>query len=358
MADILDSTTYKSASMQQMCRDLVSFVHSTAPIFFWGETGSGMGFYARAIHNASARIGKFLTIPCFSLDENTVQQQFLGVNDQNGWLEEAHNGTIFLKRVAEAPLTVQQTFLHLIDTQTGDGLIEFSRKGSTERLQVNVRFIYSTANDLNIAIQDGLLRRDLVDEIKKIGRTIYLPPLRDRKEDIAGIVEGLFEELNEQYHQQVSSVDKQALDLLDNYNWPGNVGELRRVLGSIFSQYSGIAAISAQHIPEYIAKPKIIGDSYLFTLKDNERFKGKILSHFLHVQRDKSEFRINTGDLVEITRIEDTSFAPPKLKHFEFKLKDGSQLAGKILDKTITVKTSFDASHQINVQDLYAVVIS
>jgi hypothetical protein len=61
---------------------------------------------------------------------------------------------------------------------------------------------------------------------------------------------------------------------------------------------------------------------------------------------------------VEIVRVEDTNFAPPKLKHFEIKLKDGSQLAGKILDTTITVKTSFDESHPINVQDLYAVILS
>jgi DNA-binding NtrC family response regulator len=356
MAGILDSTTYNSAAMQQLCRDLGPFVHSAAPIFFWGETGTGMGFFAKALHNAS-RTGKFLTIPCFSLDEDTIQQQFLGANDQSGWLEEAHNGTIFLKRVAEAPLTVQQTFLRLIDTQTGDGMIKFSRKGGTESLQVNVRFIYSTAKDLNVAMQDGLLRRDLIDEIKKLGKTIHLPPLRDRKEDIADIIESLIKELNEQHHQ-VSSIDKQALDLLTRYNWPGNVRELSRVLSSIFSQYSGITKILVQHLPEYIGKPGTIGDEYFFTLKDNERFKGKFVSRSLHIQRDNSKFQIKTENLAEIVRVDDTSFAPPKLKHFEIKLEDGSQLAGMILDKTIMVATSFDKSHQINVQDLYAVVIS
>jgi transcriptional regulator with PAS, ATPase and Fis domain len=209
-----------------------------------------------------------------------------------------------------------------------------------------------------VAIQDGLLRRDLVDEIKKLGRAIHLPPLRDRKEDIPNIIETLFEELNEQHQQQVSSIDTQALDLLIRYNWPANVSELRRVLSSIFSQYPGITEISAEYLPEYIGKPGTIGDEYIFTLKGNERFKGKFVSHSLQMQRDKSKFHIKTSELAEIVRVEDTSFAPPKLKHFEIKLKDGSQLAGMIRDKTFIVETSFDKSHQINIQDLYAIVIS
>ncbi len=357
MADILDSTTYKSAAMQQMCKDLAPFIHSVAPIFFWGETGSGMGFYARVLHDKS-RTGKFLTIPCFSLDETTVQQQFLGMNDQSGWLEEAHNGTIFLKRIAEVSVTVQQTFLHLIDAQTSDGLIEFSRKGSTETVQVNVRFICSTANDLNMAVQDGLIRRDLIDEIRKLGKIIRVPPLRERKDDIVDIVEALREELNLKHQQQVSSIDKQVLSRLTNYSWPGNVGELRRVLDGIFSQYPEISHISVEHIPEYIAKPQSTGDEYIFQLKDKERFKGTFVSSSLRIQRDTSEFRINTRELAEIVRVEDTSFAPPKLKHFEIKLKDGSRLAGKILDQTIIVETSFDPHHHINVQDLSSVSIS
>ena len=119
-----------------------------------------------------------------------------------------------------------------------------------------------------------------------------------------------------------------------------------------------ITEISAEHLPEHIGKPGSLGDEYFFTLKNNERFKGKFVSRSLHIQRDKSEFQIKTENLVEIARVDDTSFAPPKLKHFEIKLEDGSQLAGRILDKTIMVETSFDKSHQINVQDLYAVVIS
>ena len=357
MAKPLKEITSISEIMQQVQKDLEPLIHSAAPLLFWGETGAGASFYAKTIHRAS-RTGKFITIPCFSIDETTVQQRFLGNTDQKGWLEEAHNGTIFFKRVVETPLAAQPTLHHLITTQSVDGRIEFSRKGSTETQLVNVRFMFSAPNDFDIALQEGLLLRDFIDEIRKLGKIIRIPALREHKEDIAEIAQHLLKQLYQGEHSPLLTIDKQAMTLLTTYNWPGNVYELKRVLSSIISTNPGITAISAEQIPEYIAKPKTTGDRYTFKLKDGERFKGKILSHVLRVRRDKSKFRLNSADLVEILRVEDHRFAPPKLKHYAFKLKDGSQIAGMLLDKTIDVETSFDAFHQINVEDLESVIIS
>lgn len=357
MANLLEQNAYSSSAIQQMHKELAPFINSAAPLFFWGETGTGMGYYARLIHEAS-RNGKLLTIPCFSLDDDSVQQQFLGSADQGGWLEEAHDGTIFLKRIAETSLTVQRTLLHLVATQTTDGIIEFARKGQTERVQVNVRFIYSSANDFNAAIQDDLLLRDLVDEMKHLGKIFRIPPLRERKEDIAIIIDTLLQELNPKYGQHITSVDKKALKLLNSYSWPGNVGELRRVLDNVCSQFPGISTIFAEHIPDYVANPAITGDKYSFRLRNDERFQGKILTSYLNVKRDESKFHIKTVDLVEILRVDDEQFTPPKLKHFILKLKDGSQLAAQILDEAIKVRTSFDRSHLVKIQDLYSLLIS
>ena len=194
MADLLDKVIYKSEVMQQLRKDLGPFIDSATSILFWGETKSGMGFFARAIHENSRRTGEFLVIPGFSLDEDTVKQLFLGVDDHSGWLEDAHNGTIFLKRLCETSPAVQQFLLQLIGTQSADGRIQFSRKGMTEGLEVNVRFTYSMTHDFNTAVQDELLRRDFADEIKKRGKIIHLPPLRERKEDIISIAENFFED--------------------------------------------------------------------------------------------------------------------------------------------------------------------
>jgi DNA-binding NtrC family response regulator len=358
MAILLDKVIHHSAPMQQIRQELAPFIDSAISILFWGDPGSGMGFYARAIHEVSSRKGKFLKIPGFSVDEDTVEQQFLGIEDQPGWLEEADQGTIFLTRVSEASPAVQQFVLQLIKNQSGEGYIQFSRKSRTEQLEVNVRFIYSMAYDFDAAIQDGVLRRDLANAIKKRGKIIHHPSLRDRKEDIIGIAENFFEQFNQDYHQNISAIDENAQTILTNYIWPGNIDELKRVIEGIFAQHPGITTITAEHIPDYVKNLRLTGDKYSFKLKDDVKFTGVIRSTSLKIQTDARKLILNTDDVAEIIRVEDTNFAPPKFKHFVFKLKNGSQITGTILDKTMTIETPFDRHFQINLQDLYSVFLS
>ena len=153
MENLLEKMIHHSEAMQQVHREIGPFIESAAPILFWGETGSGMEFYAKAIHEASGRTGKFLTIPGFALDADTVKQQFLGIDNRQGWLEEADKGTIFIKRISETSPEVQQILLHLLGNRSVDGRLQFSRKGSTETLEVNVRFIFSMAHNFNMALQ-------------------------------------------------------------------------------------------------------------------------------------------------------------------------------------------------------------
>lgn len=359
MADLLDKVIYNSEVMQQLRKDLGPFIDSATSILFWGETKSGMGFFARAIHENSRRTGEFLVIPGFSLDEDTVKQLFLGVDDHPGWLEDAHNGTIFLKRICETSPAVQQFLLQLIGTQSADGRIQFSRKGMTEGLEVNVRFTYSMTHDFNTAVQDELLRRDFADEIKKRGKIIHLPPLRERKEDIISIAENFFEELNPKYNHHISSINEEARDILTNYIWPGNIDGLKRVIEGIFCQYPDITTITAEHIPEHIKNPEITGDQHSFKLKDDVKFVGKILLPLeLRIQTESKIVSLNHEDVVEIIRVENTKFAPPKFRHFVFKLKDGSQITGKFLDLKMIVLTSFDPDYEIITQDIYSVFLS
>lgn len=357
MADLLNKIVYNSAAIQDVRKELVPCIDSAASILFWGETGSGMGFYAKAIHEASLRKGNFLKIPGFSLDEDTVKQQFIGVDEQPGWLEEAHNGTIFLKRISEASLAVQQILLSLIGNQSVDGRIQFSRKGRAESVEVNVRFIYSMTHEFAMAVQDKLLHRDLIDIIEKRGKIIYLPPLRRRKEDIISIVQNFLEEFNAKYTQHVSTIDESAQTILTNYIWPGNIDELKRTIETIFLQNPGITTITEEQIPEHVKELKIKGDHYSFKLKDGAKFKGKILSPFLKIETENKKLKLNTGDLVEIIRIEDTRFAPPKFRHYVFKFKDGDQIAGNIIDTTMELETPFDPGYQINPQDLYSIYL-
>lgn len=353
----LESLIHHSKVMQQIDKELRPFIDSAAPLLFWGERRSGIGFYARTIHAVSSRYGKFVAIPAFSIDEDTVKQQFFGNGDEPGWLEEAHQGTIFLKRLQEVPLKAQHVLFQLIDNQGSDGRIQFSRKGRTNSQEVNVRFIFSLTHDLNTAIQDGLLAHDLIDELKKSGKIVRMPPLRERREDIIGIAQNFFEDFNQQFQQNITGIDTQAQQILTDYNWPGNIDELKRTIESIFAHAAGISEITAEQLPEHIQKPAVTGDKYSFKLKNDIRFVGKILMPvFLQFETEHQKHRLNIENIVEILRVEDTKFAPPKFKHFAVKLNDGSCLTGKIKDPKLLVSASFDPNYEVQTQDIYSII--
>lgn len=360
MKNFQDNIICRSTVMQQVCKKLDPLVHSAVPLIFWGATGSGAAFYARAIHEAS-REGKFLKIPCISLGEDKIKEQLFGVGDRRGWLEEADNGTILFRLLKGSSPAVQQILYHLLSLQSVNGCLEFSRMGRVEQVEVNVRLIFSLAGDFDVVFQDRLLDRDLMDFMRKHAEIIRIPPLRERKEDIIPLVYDLFEDLNEKYHQHVSAIEPKARKLLTQYHWPGNINELKQVMTDIFSRYSRITTIAAEHLPAHLKNSKITGSKYFFELKGNERFIGKIRSRSLRVRstlQKHSIHRIDTRTVVKILREEDTRFSPPKMKHFALTLKDGSHLPVMILDKTMKVETSFDPAYQINVQDLHEVVLS
>jgi DNA-binding NtrC family response regulator len=353
----LEKVVYTSQVMQELQQELKPVVDTAASLLFWGETGCGMGFLARMIHKSSSRTGAFLRIPGFTLDEDTVVQQLIGVDDQPGWLEEADKGTIFLKRISEASPEVQNILISVIGNQSVDGRLQFSRKGRSETREVNVRFIYSMAHDFKTALQDNLLRRNLVEMIEARGKILRLPPLRERKKDLLAIVRNFLQEFNRKYSRDIFDVDKAALALLTNYIWPGNIDELKRVIDNIFTQHPEITTITTQHIPEHIRTTQITGTEYSFKLKNDVKFKGQILSHFLRIQTDTKRLKLNTHDIAEIVRVEDTTFKPPKFKHFLFRFKDGNQITGTMTDKTLRVATSFDADYQITLQDVKSIYL-
>ena len=114
MGSLSEKIVANSEAMQKVQHEVGPFVDAGTPLLFWGETKSGMGYYARSIHEACPRTGKFVVIPGFSIDDDTLKQQFLGAGDEPGWVEEAHNGTIFVRRISETSPLVQQTLLQLI----------------------------------------------------------------------------------------------------------------------------------------------------------------------------------------------------------------------------------------------------
>ncbi len=359
MEKILNNVMFESEAMQQILREIGPYIESAASILLYGETGSGMGFLAQAIHHASGRPGKFLAIPGFALEKQTTKQQFLGIEDRPGWLEEADKGTIFLKRLSEMELDIQEQLLHILSNRSVDGRLQFPRIGRTEKVEVNNRFIFSMAHDLNIAIQDELTSRRFIDEIQRHGgKIVRLPALRERKSDIIAIATHLVANFAKKYGTPAAGISDSAKNVLLNYNWPGNIEELKQIIETIITKDRSIVEVSHEHLPDYIIHPEVTGEyNYRLKMKDDAKFIAAIISASLNLQTEQKKLRIDTKEIQEIRRVEDASFAPPKFRHFVVRLKDGSQLTGKILDKKLLLHTSFDPSYEIDPQNIASLYV-
>ncbi|MGD0845241.1 MAG: sigma 54-interacting transcriptional regulator [Geobacteraceae bacterium] len=201
-------------------------------VLLLGETGTGKGVVARAIHSSSARKERpMITVNCTAMPANLIESElfgrekgaFTGANArQIGRFELADHGTIFLDEIGEMPLELQSKLLRVIQ----DG--EFERLGSPRSIKVNVRIIAASNRDLEEEIRAGRFREDLFYRLNVFPITI--PPLRQRKEDIPLLVNHFVAKFNKKTGKKIVTVSQETLDALQEYHWPGNVRELESVI--------------------------------------------------------------------------------------------------------------------------------
>jgi DNA-binding NtrC family response regulator len=218
--------------------DVFFRVEQVAPqdttVLLLGETGTGKGAVARAIHGRSSparHAGPMITVNCAALPATLIESElfgrekgaFTGSNErQMGRFELADKGTLFLDEIGEMPLELQAKLLRVI--QEG----EFERLGSPRTVKVNVRIIASTNRNLEDAIRNGGFREDLFYRLNVFPITI--PPLRQRKEDIPLLVDYFVAKFNKKIGKKIETVSRETLDTLQEYHWPGNVRELESVI--------------------------------------------------------------------------------------------------------------------------------
>jgi transcriptional regulator with GAF, ATPase, and Fis domain len=203
-----------------------------ATVLLLGETGTGKGVVARAIHSRSSRKDRpMITVNCSALPANLIESElfgrekgaFTGSHDrQMGRFELADNSTLFLDEIGEMPMDLQTKLLRVLQ----DG--EFERLGSPKTIKVNVRIITSTNRKLEEEIKNGRFREDLFYRLNVFPITI--PPLRKRKEDIPLLVDYFVAKFNKKTGMKVETVSKDTLNMLQDYDWPGNVRELESVI--------------------------------------------------------------------------------------------------------------------------------
>ena len=212
---------------------LVERVASTmSSVLITGESGTGKELIARAVVFNSVRKDKpFVTVNCGAIPEGLLESELFGhvrgsftgaVKDHRGLIETADGGTIFLDEVGEIPLPVQVKLLRFL--QEG----ETRRVGDTKVLKFDVRIIAATNRNLEEAIRDGIFREDLFFRLNVI--PIFLPPLRERKEDIPPLAAHLLQRLCDAHSRNVTGISSSTLKVFMNYPWPGNVREMENVI--------------------------------------------------------------------------------------------------------------------------------
>ncbi|MGE0371997.1 MAG: sigma-54 interaction domain-containing protein [Gammaproteobacteria bacterium] len=230
---------------------MLGLVERAAPsdtaVLLLGESGTGKEMVALALHEASRRAGgPFVPVECSGLTESLFESELFGHEKgsftgaharKTGLVEAAHGGTLFLDEVADIPLSLQVKLLRLLETQS------YRRVGGTEARQAEFRLICATHADLRQAVREGRFRQDLYYRISTF--PIALPPLRERGEDLELVARSLLDRLNRKRHR----LSKTALACLGNYDFPGNVRELRNILERAVLLCDG-EVIGPEHLPE------------------------------------------------------------------------------------------------------------
>jgi transcriptional activator for dhaKLM operon len=241
----------ESTLANQVRRQAQAAARNQSPVLIQGETGTGKGVIARAVHNESARAdGPFVSVNCRALPRDLVIGEFLGYEagvlrgsqGQPSKFELAHGGTLHLEEVDVLPLEMQGALLRVIDTG------EVMRLGGSRVIPVDVRFIVSVTANLERHVINGEFRADLFYALSRM--TIHLPPLRDRVADLPLIVNATLDRLRRQTGRRVD-ISNEALQLLRRYRWPGNVRELENALerAAVLAD-SGV--IEVRHLPDSI----------------------------------------------------------------------------------------------------------
>jgi len=239
-----------SSTMQEVYRLIEQVAGSNATVLIRGESGTGKDLIAHAIHYNSPRADKpFVKVNCTAMPETLLESELFGhekgaftgaVERKIGRFERAHGGTIFLDEIGDFPLNLQVKVLRVIQFK------EFERVGGLETIKTNVRIIVATHKNLEEQIKEGVFREDLYYRINVF--PIYLPPLRERKDDIMLLADYFLDKYVAENNKNITRISTPAIEMLTRYHWPGNVRELENCIERAVLLCDG-DVIRSEHLP-------------------------------------------------------------------------------------------------------------
>ncbi|MEK7864926.1 MAG: sigma-54 dependent transcriptional regulator [Nitrospirota bacterium] len=222
----------ESQKIRELREQMEMAARSNSRVLIFGESGTGKEVAARLMHEKSQRDGKpFVEVNCAAIPQELIESELFGhekgsftgaFEKKNGKFELADGGTLFLDEIGDMSLQTQAKVLRVIETQ------EFQRVGGNKNINVDVRIIAATNKDLREEVKKGSFREDLFFRLNVI--PLFVPPLRERKEDIPLLVEYFLDSLATEYGKPPRKILPEALKYLQSYDWPGNVRELKNVI--------------------------------------------------------------------------------------------------------------------------------
>lgn len=245
----------RSARMQRIFATVEKISKTSSTVLIQGESGTGKELIARAIHfNSPRKARRFLSVNCGALPDELLESELFGhergaftgaVKEKQGLFSEAHQGTLFLDEIGEMTPAMQVKLLRALQERT------IRKVGGTQEEQVDVRVLAATNRDLEEQIKDGEFREDLFYRINVI--PIQLPPLRKRREDIPLLVEHFASKVADQIGVERVPISMEAMRLLEQYDWPGNVRQLENVIERTLALFSG-DTVQAEDLPDTLSK--------------------------------------------------------------------------------------------------------
>lgn len=248
----------RSPAMQDVFQIIQNAAETEATVLVRGESGSGKELVAQAIHKLSARSNApFLAINCAALSSNLLESELFGhvrgaftgaVKDHSGLFQRANGGTLFLDEVAELPLELQAKLLRVLQERN------YIPVGGNHSIDVDVRIVAATHRSLREEVKNGHFREDLMYRLRVV--PIFLPPLRERREDISLLIWHFIDQHNDKRVRVIEKIDPDAMKVLLDYRWPGNIRELHNVVEYAFAVGRG-STLRLSELPPEFREPRV-----------------------------------------------------------------------------------------------------
>ena len=324
-----------SDKIARLAADIHRVAKSDFSVVIMGETGSGKELVARAIHGDSARSeAPFMAVDCGAIPENLLESElfghekgsFTGAERQKiGKFELAHGGTLFMDEIGNMPAGSQAKFLRVIQER------KLNRVGGVKPVDVDIRLIVATNQDLHEMSSSGAFRKDLYYRLSEFA--ISVPPLRERKEDITYLAKRFLDMANIELKKMVKSFTDEAVEMLMSYNWPGNVRQLRSVIrrAALVADDTITTkdlSIELAPVPELSFSPKVVGRPW-----ENASLGEIVQQSVLAVEREilKEVLRFTGGNKARAARLLQVDYKTIHTKAKKFGIQ---QNGGNNDDKT------------------------